>query len=1470
MLSIAPLASPDYYLGSSASSGEPFTYFEADKGKGVGLPGEVLLAGNAASPDPLLRHGRWLGRYGAKLGLATDSPIRAADFEALYYGLHPRSGQPLRSDGKSRLVQMADAKERAACKQALEQALRGYNPARAEVQALESELEQQCKRGRAFSSTSVDALPLQQLELQLASARSRLAVAAESVRAAEHALRSARQKSLRPGTDLVFSAPKSVSMQWAALAATGDAAAASVIEQAHDRAVRETFERMQSEFVMTRKRDPESKRRIFETVQGVIASQWRHFDARPSERQGSGAGEHSGESALKGVPDPQLHDHINLFAPVEGADGLIYAAYTDYIRQNIKALGAQYRSRLAVNLVQAGYAIERDPQKNGVFFSLCGVSREQAKLLSSRTADIEALVAQGKSDKDAKLHSRRAKNGMSGKEVLEAWKQTFASMGLDPRLVKAATLADSVQREVERKVGSTKSAAGTSDAARSRLSARLMSQLTAERTGRSRTDTQILDELLARDAYFSLSDIRQLLWEDAQFAACDSPAGTPVDLDAVVEARLRALLRTPDLLRVFDPDDAKVERIAGGHLTGLNRFGEPVFTTYSLREREAVLFRQTVPALLSSSGYGVDREIALRIIRETEEQLSAQVMGAGGASGSGSSKAFALRDFQLRAVLQAACGDGQLAIQIAGAGLGKTTASQFTKGILASQGRRILGVAPSNKAASGLGRELGIEACSLDRLLIALDAGRLVLDRKCVVFVDEAGMASFDGMEKLFSWAKRSGAKLILTGDPEQLPAVARGNVLRKLTQMEALVSNPDALLYLGKDLKDWDRVSRQKEDWAKQASTFFSRGYVDEGLREYERRGCVHAALTLDHLGEEVAQAYLKDPALPSQKLILATTNDQVRSLNQRVRTELKKSGELTGSWVLSGLSGMELSLGDRVVFKARLKADQAGLNTDVAKNEFGTVLSVQRLADGSLDIQCQLDNPASVGKGSDRQAALGNPQIARFNSGSLEDLDHAFATTVHRSQGMTVDSVIAVPGSFLSKELFYVMATRHRQNLQIHLLESDKACIQANAGKAMVKRHAQDLALAESLPEDARARLDSSNAKLVELHQQEQGRFERLILAPLRAWDMKLKEAVKESSLIGMDRRPVVQLAAKAVVKALEAAQWATVALRAVVAGSELSEREIPQPALGALDAAGTLPGSSSTPMSATVIMGMKAVLALKGLGPPSIREALKLVEDVGDAAKPSDSVAFGRMVDLLPTAVGTGGEANPGTVELQRVARGVVVHQDDLHLYLALPGQTRVLVVDKVDLGRWMPTNSSGLESPSTATLQGLTWREVEVRFDGLTAKPTAMTVGARVAGVELDDREPVELCKKLAAACRACGMQDKASMLDQGKLAVVDLSGHRGKVLEGVVLGMTTDQVFVLSGLEVVRIRRSDPALEQLDEAGVWSLVGKSIKMTVRNGRAETLKGLGCVRGLVKRRVLEGERADDLASLRELQR
>ena len=1054
MLSIAPLASADYYLGAAANSGEAFEYY---------------ASASQSAIDPLQRHGQWLGRLGLEIGLKSGQTVAAKDFEAIYYGLHPGTGQPLRTDGKSKKAQMQDAKKRAACTKVRNSALLELNRARKQLREVEAQgldlrdanaLHMQCKQNFAI---------------------------------ADKALRQSQQKSLRPGSDLVFSAPKSVSMQWAALAASGDAAGAKAIESAHDKAVRATFERMQAEFVMTRKRDGiGSGQRTFESVQGVIACQWRHFDARPVESLTAtgedGDGVEAEKSALAGIPDPQLHDHINLFAPVRGADGAIYAAYTDFIRQNIKALGAMYRAHLSNELVVAGYQVEMDSQKNGLFFSLCGVSRDQSKALSARTADIQKLRDAGVSEHDAKIFSRKAKNALSGAEVLKAWSEIFGALELDPKAVKNTTLAESIAKEAV--------ARSIPESALPNFTARMQ----RERQAQVRTDDQILKALLQRDAYFSLADVRQLLWEDAQFAARAMPhasQGKPLDLDDYVESRMRALLKSPDLLKVMDPNAPD----RAGYITGLNRFGEPVFTTLSLRARETRLFGKTVPALLQSSGYGVDKAMAITIIQETEARLSAASVAAGG-------KPFALRDFQLGAVLQAACGDGQLCVQIAGAGMGKTTSAQFTKEILTAQGRTILGVAPSNKAATGLGRELGIAASSIDRLLLDIEAGRQSLDRNTVVFVDEAGMAGFDVMEKLFDLAARSGAKLILTGDPEQLPAVARGNVLRKLTQMESLASAPDALLYLGRNLADWNRISRQKHDWAKQASMFFSQGLVGEGLQEYERRNCVHGAMTATHLGEDITRAYMDNPAPPHQKLILATTNAQVKTLNGVVRDRLKAEGKLHGSWTLPD-SGMELSLGDRLVFKEKQSIDTGMANSakrddasshkpsvraNIAKNEFATLLSVSRQPDGSLDLLCQLDTPKEDG----------SPNLVKLNSRAMGEIDHAFATTVHRSQGMTVDSVFAVPGSFLSKELFYVMATRHRERLNIHMLESDRANLLVKASQNITKLHSWDLTDAERAGGKSTfgilTKLHASADSLIALLQKERERFRAVMIGGLR----------------------------------------------------------------------------------------------------------------------------------------------------------------------------------------------------------------------------------------------------------------------------------------------------------------------------------------------------------------------------------
>lgn len=1125
MLSLWALASPDYYLGSAAESGELFAYYEADKGEG-------------RSPDPLLRHGRWLGNFASKLGLPQGSEIRKEDFEALYYGLDPRTGDPIRKDGKSAEQQKADAKTRFDLERDFEKKQKAYLESFRTLErmiaseaASANDSEKNGERMRKTSSAVKDSMRKNNPEVQSETAEEKFsseAIAAqqkevelrkEAAASARKNLDTHRQKSQRPGTDMVFSAPKTVSMQLAALLAkaTEEAKAeAKAIEDAHDKAVRETFEVMQREFVMTRRRDPETSRRVLEFVQGVAVAQWRHFDARPTKREDAS----EEEGIPQSLPDPQLHDHLNLFSPVEGADGEIYAAYTDYIRANIKALGAMYRARLSRELRQAGYATEMDDQKNGRFFKLAGVSKEQQGRMSARRNEIEGKLAEGYSPRDATLASRQAKNSLTGSEMLAAWGNVFASLGVDPERVKSASLSESVAAEVRQKAQRDGLGVGATEAA--------IRREIEKRTPAPRTDEQIIEELLSMEAHFSLADIRQKLWEDAQFLD-----GLDIDLDHAVELRIRGLLQHADLLRVFDPNEPQ----KSGALEGMNRFGEPVFTSRKLRERENLLFGETVPALAQSSGYGVDKDEAMRIVREIEAKLTNQ-----------NGKPFKLRDFQLRAVLQAACGDGQLSIQIAGAGLGKTTSAQFTKEILAAKGRKVLGVAPTNKAASGLGRELGIEARSIDRLLLDLDSGKAKLDRDTVVFVDEAGMTSFDLMEALLQRAKESGAKLILTGDPEQLPAVARGNVLRKLTEMETLANNPDALLYLGQGLGDWDYISRQKQDWAKQASAFFSKGFVAEGVREYERRGHVHTAITRGELSERIAKAYLEDSAAADKKAILGTTNDQVDSLNRLIRAKLKESGALKGSWTIRE-TGMEIAIGDRLVFREKVK----GKTDDGAvKNDFGTVERVREQADGSLNIAVRLD----------KTNADGSPMIVEINTAKHSDLGHAFALTVHKSQGMTMDSVIAAPSSFISKELFYVMASRHRERLSLFMLEQEKGTILANAALAIDKRHANDLKAVAAMPKDAQKRLAKSSIALAENIKLEKTRYEKIVLSGAARMDAALAKAQDA-------------WASDAVRSLLEKAREAT-AKGASVAAKALSGKALAEADLAQVEAASEALGS------------------------------------------------------------------------------------------------------------------------------------------------------------------------------------------------------------------------------------------------------------------------------------------------------
>ena len=136
----------------------------------------------------------------------------------------------------------------------------------------------------------------------------------------------------RPGRDLTFSAPKSVSI--AALVG-GDRR----IVEAHDRAVASTLGWVEKNAAETRMKDPETGRIARVGNQKIVAAAFRHDTSRNL--------------------DPQLHTHSVIANMVQGEDGKWRSMANESLYANQKLIGMLYRNELAAGLGRLGYGIEK-------------------------------------------------------------------------------------------------------------------------------------------------------------------------------------------------------------------------------------------------------------------------------------------------------------------------------------------------------------------------------------------------------------------------------------------------------------------------------------------------------------------------------------------------------------------------------------------------------------------------------------------------------------------------------------------------------------------------------------------------------------------------------------------------------------------------------------------------------------------------------------------------------------------------------------------------------------------------------------------------------------------------------------------------------------------------------------------------------------------------------------------------------
>lgn len=401
-----------------------------------------------------------------------------------------------------------------------------------------------------------------------------------------------------------------------------------------------------------------------------------------------------------------------------------------------------------------------------------------------------------------------------------------------------------------------------------------------------------------------------------------------------------------------------------------------------------------------------------------------------------------ITDEQAAAVRHACLDPHMVSVCEGAAGAGKSFTMEAVKAVYEQQGYTLHGLALSWTAAGVLSEEAKIEHTrAIEGFVLDLANGKVQLDRTSVVIVDEAGLVGSRHMAAILEAAKAAGAKVILTGDSKQLAPVEAGGAAEAIIE-EIGSARIDEVRRQGAHVRN-DPARYAEYQWQRDAVLQFADGHADLALQAYEDRGLV--TLADDHtqaLDAMVADWNTYRLANETKTaLLLANDNQSVREINGRVRDLLRAEGRIGEDAVtlkttdLKKTSETAFSIGDRIMFRKNDK--ELGIQGDPTRQQAasgvynrttGTIRRVSIGDDGVPLFQIELDRGGTV----EIRAGKGGYWDSRTKAVPLQ---HAYATTIYGSQGMTVDRSFVLDSRHIERRLAYVGMSRHRDECRIYV---------------------------------------------------------------------------------------------------------------------------------------------------------------------------------------------------------------------------------------------------------------------------------------------------------------------------------------------------------------------------------------------------------------------------------------------------
>jgi conjugative relaxase-like TrwC/TraI family protein len=637
--------------------------------------------------------------------------------------------------------------------------------------------------------------------------------------------------------------------------------------------------------------------------------------------------------------DPQVHTHVLVANATRIHDGTWGTLDGRAIYAEARTAGFVHEAVFRQALTHR-VGVRWGPVRNGIA-DIEGIPKAVIDAFSRRKAEIDAQVAEWGADsaqarQSAAVQTRSRKDyGVTPEQLAPEWRQRASELGFETRHLPEVCGRQGVE------------AADPTDL--DELAGHLVSS----------------DGLTSQQSSFDRRDVLRAVAEASRQGASLREMETFVDRFA----------QHADVVTLADA--------AGG-----------------MRRQDVIRRRdgRIVSAIVESPRYSTVELLATEQ-RIVEAAISRRATGAGVASEEWVERSLGHRpsmgDDQAVMVRRLCRGGEGIQVVVGPPGTGKTFALDAAREAWEATGLTVYGAAVARRAAMELSHSAGMEATSVAALLVDLRHGGGLLTPRTVLVVDEAGMLGTRALAEIVAKVDEAGAKLVLVGDPQQLPEIDAGGAFR------ALVARTDPIVLT--------ENRRQRREPDRRLLELWRAGHVRDALVLASEQGDLVLAPTFGQVEERLVVEYCAALTRGDDAVMIGHRRADVRRLNETARRTLKQSGAIEREEFTVG--ERSFARGDRVLLRRNCR------RLGVENGTRGRVAALDAET-GKLEIVTSDGRVVTLPR---------TYLLTRTRSGGAS-VEHGYALTAHAAQGMTADRAFVLGSELAYREWGYVAWSRAR----------------------------------------------------------------------------------------------------------------------------------------------------------------------------------------------------------------------------------------------------------------------------------------------------------------------------------------------------------------------------------------------------------------------------------------------------------